>query len=222
MAKRKTQPDLARYVTSEDVEVVVQRIPKEHRKRLREVFISARSRGVRWLGAVTRRGRRDIDLYSTLPYRVSLGRYITRGQSAVEFGAPARGQWPPWAIRRFLLYDVLLHEIGHLQVVDSKNKNVNRKYASETLAQEFANNWRIKLWASHFDHPDPVHNQPTEAELSIIALWKNLNKDQRFRFVDIALRAPHDEMPDMSEFGEIDDQQKRFLVPALMHNSRNP
>ena len=156
-----------------------------------------------------------MNLSAFLPYRVSLRRFLYKGQSALEFGAPARGQWTPWAIRRFLLYDVFLHEIGHLQVVNSKTTNDRRKFASETLAQNFADDLRRKLWSSQFDHPDPIHNSPQSDELSIISLWQNLDKKQRFRFVEIALNTPYSKMPDLKEFGEINETQEKFLTRAL-------
>ena len=102
-------------------------------------------------------------------------------------------------------------------MVNPKSTNWNRKYASETRAQEFANAWRRKLWTCDFDHPDPVHNRPQSDELSIIPLWQRLTKQQRFRLVDIALRAPHARLPDLTEFGEIDDQQRVFLSRALCY-----
>ena len=64
-----------------------------------------------------------------------------------------------------MLYDVFLHELGHLQIVEAKAKRVRRKFASETKAQEFADYWREKLWLTGFDHPDPVHNPPSAEEL---------------------------------------------------------
>jgi len=78
MAARR-EPYLVTYVSEEDVRIVLARIPEEARTRLRDVFISDRHRGVRWLGSVRRRGRRDIDLYGVLPPRVSLR--ISRGQA---------------------------------------------------------------------------------------------------------------------------------------------
>jgi hypothetical protein len=67
-----------------------------------------------------------------------------------------------------MLYDALLHEIGHLQVVDSGAKSPRRRFAGERRAQEFAKEWRDKLWAHVFDHPDPVHNPPSLDELLAI------------------------------------------------------
>ena len=215
MAQGKSEPDLLRYISYEDIELVKKRIPEEFRTRLRDVFLHYTSNGVRHLGAVTRRGRRDIKVCAILPYRVSLGRFLVRGQSALEFGTSPRGQWTPWAIRRFLLYDVFLHEVGHLQIVDQLNPDFSRKFASEKKAQDFADNLRRELWKTPFEHPDPIHNSPQEDELLIISLWQSLNKQQRFNLVDIAIRAPHEPLPDLSEFGEIDEIQMKFLSRAL-------
>jgi hypothetical protein len=65
-----------------------------------------------------------------------------------------------------MLYDVFLHELGHLQVVDSVATTERRKFAMETKAQEFAIGWCKRLWSEPFDHPDPVHNLPSEQELT--------------------------------------------------------
>jgi hypothetical protein len=90
-----------------DLEIVLDRVPDEYRTRLRDVFLSWRSGGVRRLGWVRRRGRLDVNLISMLPPRVSLRQFIVKGQSPREFGAPARGQWPPWAER--LVNDCGIH-----------------------------------------------------------------------------------------------------------------
>jgi len=85
---------------------------------------------------------------------------MVRGQSPELFGAERGRQWPEVAVRRYLLYDVVLHELGHLQVVDSRRRVGRRTPAGEKLAQQFADHCRDELWAAHFDHPDPVHNPP--------------------------------------------------------------
>jgi len=64
-----------------------------------------------------------------------------------------------------MLYEVLLHEIGHLQVILPKAKDPNRKFASESKAREFASFWRKELWSERYEHPDPVHNPPSREEL---------------------------------------------------------
>jgi hypothetical protein len=210
-------PKLVGYVTRRDVKLVLERIPSEFRTRVRDVFISGASFGVRRLGSVRIRGRRDIDLYSVLPPRVSLRGYIRSGQSAAEFGAPRQGQWPPWAVRRFLLYDTLLHELGHLQLVRPKGRGWDRKYASEPLARQFANEWRRELFAGPFDHPDPVHNAPTEDELGTLSLWERLDKPQREKLVRLVLGAPHPTLPDLSTFGTLAPDQLKFLRHVLGH-----
>ena len=94
--KRATRPtnDLVSYVNDRDIEIVIQRVSSEFRTRVRDVFRHM-SPDAKVLGAVSTRGRRDIDISSRLPIRVSLGRYLHGGQSPEEFGAPKLGQWPP-------------------------------------------------------------------------------------------------------------------------------
>ena len=122
-----------------------------------------RAFGNRWLGYVNR-SRCDIALCA-LPPRVSLGAYCRRDRTCtLEFGAEFGRQWPVIAVRRFMLYYVVLHEIGHLQVDDATRPSERLRFYHEKLSQEFANSWRRRLWADPFDHPDPVHNPPTEAE----------------------------------------------------------
>jgi tetratricopeptide (TPR) repeat protein len=73
-------------------------------------------------------------------------------------------QWPLLAVRRFMLYNVLLHELGHLQVIDERARSTRRRFASETLAEDFAEHWCHELWSRRFEHPDPVHNPPSNEE----------------------------------------------------------
>lgn len=208
-------PKLVSYLSLADVQVVLDRIPSKLRTRVRDVFLSNRSLGVRQLGSVRIRSRRDISLYSVLPPRVSLHRYLHEGRKAGEFGAPRQGQWPPWSVRRFLLYDTLLHELGHLQVVRPNGRSWQRKFASETLAREFATSWRRELYSKPFDHPDPVHNSPTDDERETLPLWVRLDKDQRQELVHLVLAAPHREMPDLSLFEPLDPACRRFMGAVL-------
>jgi hypothetical protein len=149
--------DRRHYLTEDDVMVVLSRLPEETWRRLRAVHFNDRARGNRVLGYVNR-GRREITMCA-LPPRLSLSR-VAPGQRREQFGAKRGEQWPLLAVRRFLLYDVLLHELGHLQVVNEKTKSERLRFAREKCAQEFADRWRRKLWSEHFDHPDPVHNPP--------------------------------------------------------------
>jgi hypothetical protein len=151
------------YLTAVDVETLLSRLPESLWSRLREVYFNDRSRGNRVLGYVTG-GRRTITICA-LPGGISLGcAMVCRRLSAAEFGAPARGRWPEAAVRRYLLYNTFLHEIGHLQVARPDVKRTRRRFASETLAQSFANRWRRRLWQETFDHPDPVHNAPDKVQ----------------------------------------------------------
>jgi predicted Zn-dependent protease len=77
-----------------------------------------------------------------------------------------------------MLYDVFLHELGHLQIIDGDAGSVRRKFAMETKAQQFAMYWCKKLWSERFDHADPAHNAPTEQEFA----------DADPEFTDVMLR----------------------------------
>ena len=161
------------YLCPADIEVLLGRLPEEVFERLRNVHFNDRAWGNRRLGYVNR-GCREIAICA-LPPKVSLSKFFVRrsGQRRVQgspelFGAKRGVQWPETAVRRFLLYDVFLHELGHLQLIDPTAQRTWRKFASETKAQEFANDWRTSLWSKPFDHPDPIHNPATEEELEQI------------------------------------------------------
>jgi hypothetical protein len=155
--------DRRHWLTEDDIDVLLSRLPAETYERLRAVHFNDQSRGARTLGYVNR-GRREIAICA-LPPRISLSRFLVRGQSPGLFGAQRGAQWPPLAIRRFILYDVFLHELGHLQLVNPRSNDERRRFAMERLAQEFADGWRRTLWAETFAHPDPVHNAPTSDKL---------------------------------------------------------
>ena len=151
------------HVTEDEIRVVLSRLPHDVWHRLRGVHFNDRSRGGRVLGYVNR-GRREIAMCA-LPPRMSLARFLVKGESPRYWGAKRGTQWPSLAVRRYLLYDVFLHELGHLQVIDPDAKTEHRKFAMETRAEEFAVFWRHRLWTQPFEHPDPVHAPPTADEL---------------------------------------------------------
>jgi hypothetical protein len=154
--------DRRHFVAEADVTVVLERLPASLWSRLKAVHFNDRARGNRVLGYVGK-GRAEIALCA-LPPRVSLAEALRRGRSPDQFGAVRGCQWPVLAVRRFMLYEVFLLELGHLQVIDEDAKTTRRKFASETLAQDFAERWCRELWSRRFDHPDPVHNPPSEEE----------------------------------------------------------
>jgi hypothetical protein len=155
--------DRIHHVSEEDVRILLDRLPTELWTRLRGVHFNDRSLGARTLGYVTR-GHREITLCA-LPPRMSLSRFLRGEQKPEHFGASRGSQWPELAIRRFLLYVVFLHELGHLQVVDGEATTTRRRYARESMAQVFAVFWCDRLWSGQFDHPDPVHNPPRQLAL---------------------------------------------------------
>ena len=157
-----TAPHRRHYVDEEDVKVVLSRLPEEVWRRLRKVHFKDDARGRRTLGYVTKRGRREVTLCA-LPHHIS----INLGRPE-EYGALESSQWPVLAVRRFALYDAFLHELGHLQVIQAKATDPERRFAREPKAQNFADYWRGELWAQPFDHPDPVHNPPSEQETKLL------------------------------------------------------
>src|ERR1700752_2040025 len=154
--------DRIHYINEDDIRVVLSRLPIELWARLRAVHFNDRSRGARVLGYVNR-GRRDIAICA-LPPRISLKGARRRPD---VFGARKGRKWPVLAVRRHMLYQVFLHELGHLQLVDISRPSVRLRYAKEKLAQSFAEHWRNRLWSEPFVHPDPVHNPPTAEELRL-------------------------------------------------------
>jgi hypothetical protein len=154
--------DRIHYANEDDVRVVLGRIPAELWERLRVIHFNDRAGGPRILGYVNR-GDREIALCA-LPPRISLARAL-RGQTCEYFGATRGKKWPTLAVRRFMLYNVFLHELGHLQSVNEKSRSARLKFAHEKLAEEFAIDWCKRLWAEPFAHSDPVHNPPSPEEL---------------------------------------------------------
>jgi len=170
--------DKRHYVDDDDVSVVLARLPPAAVKRIRGIHFADRARGNRRLGYTTTRGRREIVLCA-LPPHVSLNRFLAGRQTAGMFGAVAGVQWPCLAVRRFMLYDVLLHEIGHLQVVHEDERSARRRFAGENAAQELADRWREELWSTRFEHPDPVHNAPTAEETAALSRWARTRRRRR-------------------------------------------
>lgn len=155
--------DRIHHVNQIDVRIVLSRLPFELWNRLRAVHFNDCSRGRRILGYVSG-GRREIALCA-LPPRMSLNPPLMGGQKPECFGARRCQKWPPLAIRRFMLYDVFLHEIGHLQLVDERHRSERLKFAREKLANAFAQHWRKQLWSVTSDYGDPAHNPPRLEEL---------------------------------------------------------
>jgi hypothetical protein len=67
-----------------------------------------------------------------------------------------------------MLYDVLLHELGHLQVVDERRPSEKLRFAHEKLAQAFAQEWCRRLWSLPFVHHDLAHNPPRLEERKVL------------------------------------------------------
>jgi hypothetical protein len=153
------------FVDQAGIEVVLSRLPADLWAPLRGVHLNDQAWGRRILGYVTK-SHSDIALCA-LPRRVSLNAYCRHDRaSPAEFGAQWGAQWPERAVRRFMLYNVFLHELGHLQVFDEGRPSRRLRFYHEKLAQEFADSWRHRLWSSRFEHPDQVHNRPVPEEIN--------------------------------------------------------
>jgi hypothetical protein len=172
--------DRVHHVNEEDVRVLLSRLPIESYHRLRAVHVNDRSIARRF-GYVTH-GRREIVLCA-LPPRMSLRRALVKGQTPELFGARPGTKWPPLAMRRFLLYDVFLHELGHLQMVD-ETRSSRLRFAGEKLAHEFATEWRDRLWSERFEHADPVHNPPSIEELKALSVLPTALKGQNLSAIN--------------------------------------
>jgi hypothetical protein len=161
--------DRIHYVNEEGVRVLLGRMPVSTWSRLRAVHFNDQSHGGRIFGYVTRRGRNEISMCALAP-RVGLTRALRLGQTPQQFGARSGRKWPVLAVRRFMLYDVFLHELGHLQLINERSSSDRLKYAHEKLAQEFAMDWCGRLWSNPLEHPDPVHNPPTPEEIALLGM----------------------------------------------------
>src|SRR5688572_9371852 len=150
--------DFRHYVDEDDVRTVLSRLPVELWRRLRTVHFGKPRRGAKVLGYVNR-GRREVSLLAQ-PRRVALRGVHPRQHGPLLFGAVPGCQWPTLAVRRFMLYSTLLHEIGHLQEVRPGGRSERLRFARERRAEEFEAYWRRRLWSTWFDHPDAVHNRP--------------------------------------------------------------
>jgi hypothetical protein len=184
--------DRRHHVMPAQIRTVLSRLPYHTWRRLREIHLNDTSLGVRRLGYVCR-GRREITLCA-LPRRVSLTRFLAGRDSPRHFGARRGAQWPALAVRRFVLYDVFLHQLGHLQVIRPDAKSDRMKFALDLKAQEFADFWRDRLWAVEFDHHDLVHNAPSTDELVALdagqaEVWAEMEQaERRGRVIDRVYR----------------------------------
>lgn len=146
------------HLTPADLQFVLSRLPPEVYARLETVHFVDMGKRLRELGCV-QPGHREIALCA-LPPTISLNGFMFPGQEPGTYGASWEAAWPSVAIRRFLLYDVFLHELGHMQLVLSKNGPPRKRFADEVQAHEFALAWRERLWSTPCDSTDPAHRAP--------------------------------------------------------------
>lgn len=178
-------------ITPDEVRYVLNRLPREVWGFVRTIhFRDAKGRH----GCLGYASPEDSSLTLTaLPLRVSFAPYCYRQECRPEeFGATFGRQWPDLAVRRFLLYYVLLHELGHLQRIPSG------KMPGERMAREFGHYWRKQLWSHPFaKSKDPVHTPPPLNEQlpkAPSADWL-LNRDRPSEAREVLLSNPQLEDP---------------------------
>lgn len=159
------------YLSEADVHVLLSRLPREVWSQLQAVHFNDRAWGNRFLGYVSET-HGEIAICA-LPSRIGLTRFLDRGKLATamrcrmphEFGASPGHQWSQTAVRRFLLYYVFLYSLGRVQAAYEGK----RRIASKRQALQFADQWWDLLMSQRFDHPDPIHNRPTQDEFARLA-----------------------------------------------------
>jgi hypothetical protein len=159
----KIKSDRVYHIDFNDILVLLERLPENAYKRLKAVHFNDQSQGAKRLGYLNY-SRKEITMCA-LPPRISLTRFLKEGESPRIYGARRGSQWPQLAIRRFLLYDTFLRELGHLQIILPQAKSMRRKFAAALKSDEFARKWRSYLWSKHFAHKDLAHFPPTAGEL---------------------------------------------------------
>ena len=80
-----------------------------------------------------------------------------------------------------------------------------------TRAQEFANEWRARLYAEQYDHRDPVHDAPTADELAVLPLWASLDKIDRLQLTMAVLGESTTRDASLTAVSRADERQLRFL-----------
>jgi hypothetical protein len=158
--------DRVHHLTEDDVRTVLGRLPDHLWSRLRAVHFN--DRGIRpWRQRFGYANPRSGEIaMCAQPPRMALTRCLRSALTPEHFGAECNRRAPELALRRFLLYDVFLHELGHLQRLPGPTRSKRLTYPREKLAEAFSVKWRQWLWSQPFDHPDPVHQPPEAADIS--------------------------------------------------------
>ena len=154
--------DLYRYLTQEDVLVLLNRLPLAEYKHLKSVTFKTCA-GADAYGLVFLKRIKGIVICDQ-SQRTSIRTNSAKRGRLDEFGALPHIKWPTVAIRRYLLYGTFLHELRHTQIISPAKKITRDKIPLEKLAEEYADHWRGELYKESFDHPDPVHNLPSDEE----------------------------------------------------------
>lgn len=176
--------DLYRYVTKEDVLILLNRLPLKEYEHLKTVTFDT-CIGAYKFGYVSYKRVNGIVLCDQ-PQRMAMRGADAKRGHLTEYGGLNNIKWPTMAVRRYMLYNVFLHELRHTQIVKPNKKHIWEKTPNEKLANEYSDHWRGTLYSQHFDHPDPVHNLPTEEEKEHLQKYwplamEHLQKGHRYK-----------------------------------------
>ena len=81
---------------------------------------------------------------------------------------------------------------------------------------------RRTLYSESFDHPDPIHNAPTPAELAMLAVWSRLDKAQRANLAGLVLSGRRPDNAALSTFEPMTTEQRGFLSRVLSTQRLEP
>jgi len=167
--EKEVRGDLHRFVTKEDILTLLNRLPLEEYQQLKTVTFETCG-GAYQFGYVFYKRVKGIVLCDQ-PLRMGMKEADAKRGHLIEYGGLNNMKWPIIAIRRYMLYNVFLHELRHTHIVNPHKKLTRHKIPFEKLANEYSDFWRGELYKDKFDHHDPVHNLPTLDEQEHLKLY---------------------------------------------------
>jgi hypothetical protein len=131
-------------VSEDDVKLVLDRLPENTWNRFQVIHFNDPRRGLRWLGYINHE-RAEIAI-SLLPPGVRRVRFVMRAGQPSRVPRATRRLSP----RREMLFDVLLDDIGHLQILDERVRDGVRLRSYEPRPAPHTDYWRLRLWSFKF------------------------------------------------------------------------
>lgn len=133
-------------IREDDVKLVLERLPQETFSRFQVIHFSDPSRDLRWIGYINQE-KAEIAI-SLLPPGVRRIRFVMRvggGPTSRRFARRTNARK-----RRDLLFDVLVDDIGHLQIMDEQAADGVRVRSYEPARRAHTDYWRLRLWSFNF------------------------------------------------------------------------